>query len=653
MKIVLALRRFFGVCIGAYRQLWQVKLLVWLGIGLLAILAASSLFLRSSATDFAFTKKQCVMGLTVFPQAQKTTSNSISKVTFGNAITVAGAPILARTICYEFSAPPVENEPIYARHALFGSSFFAKTVKLKVGELPKLKTESINKTISTAKPLVIELTKPDSFFAYHLTVGQEQSLCTVNGATITCEVAALKLIPAKQYDFSISQTFNNQESSPPALVSAVTANPVILSSAIASGATIYDAPTAITINADRDLQAVSGVSITQKLADGTQKNIAAKINTSGKKVQLELAEPLARQAEFTISVTEALAPDGGVLLTPFSLTFKTSGGPRVVSTNIADRAVPMGQKFVLTLNQAPKKDQDFAKLFGLKIGEAHAASNISVAGKTVTIIPKDPIDKCVAFQLYAVDGIKNEFYVTGGTAWTFNSRITCATVFSLGNSVKGRGIVAYRFGVGSSTILFNANLHGNETNTKRLLDAWIYELEGNPGRIPTGKSVVVIPLSNPDGYVANNRLNANGVDLNRNFAANNWKSTVKMPWGETLSTGGGTSPMSEPESAALANYISAISPRLVMSYHSQGNVAVANDAGNSWNLTKAYSAKSGYGPENGSTIGNFFDYDTTGAMEDWLADKKGIAAILIELATRSSDEFSRNKNAMWQMVTDF
>ncbi len=90
-----------------------------------------------------------------------------------------------------------------------------------------------------------------------------------------------------------------------------------------------------------------------------------------------------------------------------------------------------------------------------------------------------------------------------------------------------------------------------------------------------------------------------------------------------------------------------------MSYHSQGNVVVANDAGNSWNLTKAYSAKSGYGPENGSTIGNFFDYDTTGAMEDWLADKKGIAAILVELATRSSDEFSRNKNAMWQMVTDF
>ena len=77
--------------------------------------------------------------------------------------------------------------------------------------------------------------------------------------------------------FSISQTFNNQESSPPALVSAVTANPVVLSSAItASGAAVYDAPTAITLNADRDVQAVSGVSITQNKLMVRKKNITAK-----------------------------------------------------------------------------------------------------------------------------------------------------------------------------------------------------------------------------------------------------------------------------------------------------------------------------------------------------------------------------------------
>jgi predicted PurR-regulated permease PerM len=70
-------------------------------------------------------------------------------------------------------------------------------------------------------------------------------------------------------------------------------------------------------------------------------------------------------------------------------------------------------------------------------------------------------------------------------------------------------------------------------------------------------------------------------------------------------------------------------------------------------LTRTYSSLSGYGAQNGSTIGNFFDYDTTGALEDWLADKKGIPAILVELSTRENDEFNRNKNAMWQVVADF
>lgn len=653
MEIAKTLRRFFDVCKGAYQQLGVVRFLIWFGIAVLMLALTCQLFLMPTSTNFAFTKKQCTRSLVAFPNLQKTTSTHMGKAVFGKTITIGKLPIFARSVCYEFNVPPNQGEPIIAKHALFGVAVFSKSVRMQVGELPKLKTETVDKTISTAKPLVIGLTRQDSFFDYAVTVGQVKSNCVAQGAAISCDVASLKLVPAKQYEFAISQEFNNQQSSPPAAVTATTANPVTLTAPLVSGATIYDAPASIVITADRELQSVGGVSIAQKQADGSQKTINARVQQSGKTITITFAEPLQRQAEFIVVISEANAPDGGVLIAPFSTSFKTSGGPQVVGKNIGDRAVPMGQKFVLTLSQAPKKGQDFSKLFGLKIGEAHASATVSVTGKTVTITPSDPIDKCAAFQLYATDGIKNEYDVTGGTAWSFNSRITCATVFSIGTSVKGRSIIAYRFGVGSSTILFNGNLHGNEANTKRLLDSWVYELEGNPSRIPNGRSVVVIPLSNPDGYAAGSRLNANGVDLNRNFAANNWKSTVKMPSGETLATGGGTTPMSEPESLALSNYISAMSPRLVMSYHSQGNIAVANDAGNSWNLTRAYSAKSGYGAENGNTLGNFFDYDTTGAMEDWLADKKGIAAILIELSTRSNDEFSRNKNAMWQMVTDF
>jgi hypothetical protein len=45
-----------------------------------------------------------------------------------------------------------------------------------------------------------------------------------------------------------------------------------------------------------------------------------------------------------------------------------------------------------------------------------------------------------------------------------------------------------------------------------------------------------------------------------------------------------------------------------------------------------------------------FDYATTGEFEDWLRDKKSIAALLIELATMSGNEFGTHKNALWAMV---
>ena len=43
--------------------------------------------------------------------------------------------------------------------------------------------------------------------------------------------------------------------------------------------------------------------------------------------------------------------------------------------------------------------------------------------------------------------------------------------------------------------------------------------------------------------------------------------------------------------------------------------------------------------------------DTTGSFEEWLYDKHGIPALLIELWTKSSNEYAKNQNAMWHMVT--
>lgn len=83
----------------------------------------------------------------------------------------------------------------------------------------------------------------------------------------------------------------------------------------------------------------------------------------------------------------------------------------------------------------------------------------------------------------------------------------------------------------------------------------------------------VILAVNPDGCQLGIRANANGVDLNRNFATKNWlgEGTVYR-WNSVaedrdvyLSTGSG--PGSEPETQALCRLIQELTPAWIVSIH--------------------------------------------------------------------------------------
>lgn len=202
---------------------------------------------------------------------------------------------------------------------------------------------------------------------------------------------------------------------------------------------------------------------------------------------------------------------------------------------------------------------------------------------------------------------------------------------------------------GLAKSFFAGTIHGNEKSATATLNSFIDQLEARAGDIPAHRTIIVIPNVNPDGYAANSRLNARGVDLNRNFPASNWKPGVTMPGGEYLPEGGGTAPLSEPESQALGSYVTSQSPRLVVSYHSTGGVAIANEAGDSLTIARAYARSTGFWAL-GNDSSAYFDYDTTGAFEDWLAQAYGIPAILIELSTRSGNEYSSQAAAMWDVV---
>src|SRR4030095_16676652 len=190
-----------------------------------------------------------------------------------------------------------------------------------------------------------------------------------------------------------------------------------------------------------------------------------------------------------------------------------------------------------------------------------------VQGATVTIRPVSALPRCTGFTVRVLDGLQNSFGIAGGSAWQFGSRTICQSVFSIGTSVRGRSITAYSFGSGPSKIILVGTTHAHEPSAITLMNRWVDYLEGNAHRIPANRTIIVIPNLNPDGYAAGSRTNARSVDLNRNFPANNWKAGVTMPDKSFNPTGGGTAPLSEPESSAIASYVLNQSPRLVLTYH--------------------------------------------------------------------------------------
>lgn len=92
------------------------------------------------------------------------------------------------------------------------------------------------------------------------------------------------------------------------------------------------------------------------------------------------------------------------------------------------------------------------------------------------------------------------------------------TIQSEGLSVKGLSIKSIVLGKGELKILMWSQMHGNEsTTTKAVLDLINYlKSDSDLARFILKECTLkIVPLLNPDGAMAYTRVNANGVDLNR------------------------------------------------------------------------------------------------------------------------------------------
>lgn len=87
-----------------------------------------------------------------------------------------------------------------------------------------------------------------------------------------------------------------------------------------------------------------------------------------------------------------------------------------------------------------------------------------------------------------------------------------------GKSVENRDVKSVRIGSGDKKILMWSQMHGNEsTTTKAILDLLLFLDSGNEKAesFLNAFTLLIIPIVNPDGAFAYTRVNANGVDLNR------------------------------------------------------------------------------------------------------------------------------------------
>lgn len=228
---------------------------------------------------------------------------------------------------------------------------------------------------------------------------------------------------------------------------------------------------------------------------------------------------------------------------------------------------------------------------------------------------------------------------------------------SAGNSVLGKNLYYIKLGTGPNKVFYNGAHHSLEWITAPVLMKFIenYAKAYAEGRAIRGydirrlferSTIYILPMVNPDGVdlVLNglqpdnpyyNQLlqwnrtgrpfsqvwqaNIRGVDLNHNYDAA-WEESKAAEEQFGITGPGptrysGPEPFSEPETRAVRDLTSAVDPRLVLAYHSQGEVIYWNFMNlappEALGIGQALSGASGYALDRTYGIASYAGY------KDW------------------------------------
>ncbi|AFG37187.1 M14 family metallopeptidase [Spirochaeta africana] len=132
------------------------------------------------------------------------------------------------------------------------------------------------------------------------------------------------------------------------------------------------------------------------------------------------------------------------------------------------------------------------------------------------------------------------------------------TTGTIGHSVHQRPLQYYRIGTGPIPLVVIGTIHaGYEANTREAAKGLLRYFASQPDRLAPELSLYFIPNINPDGNQLDTRHNANEVDLNRNWDTPDWQEDIPGIW-SMLTGEGGSAPFSEPETAALQEFLHAV-----------------------------------------------------------------------------------------------
>lgn len=231
---------------------------------------------------------------------------------------------------------------------------------------------------------------------------------------------------------------------------------------------------------------------------------------------------------------------------------------------------------------------------------------------------------------------------------------------SIGTTGEGRALWMVEIGdnpgvdEGEPEVLFTALHHAREPQglATVLLSLWDLLRRGDAGDgealyLLENRRLFVVPVLNPDGYVynqttnpdgggfwrKNRRANAGGtfgVDLNRNYGYEWGRDNAGSSPDGASETYRGASAFSEPETAALRNFVDAHRIRVALNYHSFSNVLIypwsferdlyTPDSAAFADQGRLLTAANGY---RAGTTNQTLGYITNGSSDDWMYGAAG------------------------------